>query len=128
MVDQQNFIDRMLEVENLTDELEDEDAEFFLKWGVEQLKQTLSSVDDAEAAGEYSNNLMGFMRTVNQVAGDLENIQPEDLAPLAEFRQKAFGPGQVLAVETIEDIAGRIKAMTPRQAIEYLIQPDLKVQ
>jgi hypothetical protein len=124
MVDQRNFIDRMLEVENLTDALEDDDAKLLLNWGVKQLKQKLSSIEDNEAAGEYSNNLMGFMRTLNQIAGNLENVQPESLAQLAEYRRKALGPRQELAGEAYKDIAARIKEMTPRKAIEYLLQAD----
>ena len=79
MIDPQNFIDRMLETENLTDALEDEDADYLLNWGVAQLKEKLGKFDDKKDAGEYTNALMSFMRTVNQITGNLESIQPEDL-------------------------------------------------
>jgi hypothetical protein len=127
MTDPQKFIDRMLEVENLTDALEDEDAEYLLNWGVAQLKEELGKIEDGEAAGEYTNNLMGFMRTLNQISGDLENIRPEDLASLVEHRQKTLGAAQVQAPETYGEAATRLKGMTPRQAIEYLMQANLKV-
>jgi hypothetical protein len=116
----------MLETENLTDALEDDDADFLLNWGVVQLKQKLGEFEDREAAGEYTNNLMGFMRTLNQISGDLENIQPEDLPILAEHRQKAFGPRQESAADTYDEAATRLKGMTPRQALEYLLQANLK--
>jgi hypothetical protein len=122
MIDPQNFIDRMLEVENLTDALEDDEADFLLKWGVAQLKQKLGEVEDDEAAGEYTNALMGFMRTLNQIVGDLENLQPESLVDLAERRRKALGAKQEMAAEAVEEEAARLKAMTARQAIEYLLQ------
>ncbi len=126
MVDPQNFIDRMLEVENLTDELEDEDAEFLLNWGVEHLKEQLGNIEDGEAAGEYTNALMGFMRTVNQIAGNLESVQPEDLVQLAEYRRQAFTQGQVLAKDTFDEAAAHLKTMTPHQSVEYLLQSFLK--
>ena len=126
MVDPQSFIDRILEVENLTDALEDDEADFLLNWGVEQLKQKLQKIEDNEAAGEYTNALMGFMRSVNQIAGNLEGIQPEDLVQLAELRQQAFGPGQALAVDGFGEAAARLKSMTARQSVEFLLQSFLK--
>jgi hypothetical protein len=122
MTDPQIFIDKMLEVENLTDALEDEEADILLNWGVEQLKKRLVKIEDNEAAGEYTNTLMGFMRMVNQIAGDRENIQQENLVQLAELRQKAFGLEQELAAKAYGDISSRIKGMSSRQAVEYLIQ------
>ena len=118
MDDPQIFIDRMLEVENLTDALEDEDAEYLINWGVARLKEGLGKIEDREAAGEYTNNLMGFMRTLNQISGDLENIRAEDLAVLADHRQKTFGAAQ--------EVATRLKGMKPRQVLEYLLQANLK--
>jgi hypothetical protein len=126
MIDPQNFIDRMLEVENLTDTLEDDDADYLLNWGVEHLKEKLGTIEDSEAAGEYTNNLMCFMRKLNQIAGDLENIQPEYLAQLAERRQLVLGAGLDAAAEPFDVAANRLKMMTPRQALEYLLQTDLK--
>jgi hypothetical protein len=126
MTDPQIFIDRMLEVENLTDALEDEDAEFLLDWGVAQLKERLRKIEDREAAGKYTNNLMGFMRTLNQISGDLENIQPEDLAALAEHRKKTFGEALVQAPESYDETANRLKGMKARQVLEYFLQANLK--
>jgi hypothetical protein len=122
MIDQQIFIDRMLETENLTDALEDEQANFLLNWGVAQLKQKLGEIEGNEAAGEYTNALMGFMRSLNQIAGDLENVQPERLVQLAERRRKAFGTGQEVAAEASVEVAARLKLMTPHEAIEYLLE------
>jgi len=126
MNDPQNFIDRILEVENLTDALEDEDADYLLNWGIARLREGLSTIEDSEAAGEYTNHLMGFMRTLNQIAGNLENIQPEDLVQLEELRQKAFSAGRDLAEDAYEEAADRLKIMTARQAIEYLLQTNQK--
>ena len=126
MINPQNFIDRILEVENLTDSLEDEDADYLLNWGVTQLKQKLGYIEDSETAGEYTNDLMGFMRMLNQIAGNLEDIQPENLAQLAEYRQKALGPEQELAAVAYAEAITLLKPMTPRQAVEYLLQTYLR--
>jgi len=126
MTDPQNFIDRMLEVENLTDSLEDEDADYLLNWGVTQLKQKLGDIEDSEFAGEYTNDLMGFIRILNQIAGNLANIQPEDLAQVAECRQKALGPEPGLAAVACAEAITLLKQMTPRQAVEYLLQTCMK--
>ena len=126
MVDPQTFIDRMLEVENLTDALEDEDADYLLNWGVAQLKGRLGSIEDSEAAGEYTNDLMGFMRALNQIAGDLENVQTDKLVQLSERRQKALGPGQELAADAYDETVARLTTMRPREAIEFLLQNNPK--
>jgi hypothetical protein len=126
MANPQNFIDRMLEVENLTDALEDEDADYVLNWGIEQLREKLGMIEDYDAAGEFTNNLMGFMRKLNNIAGDLENIQPEDLAQLAERRQIVFGAGFEFSEDDYGMAAERLKLMTPSQAIKYLLQASLK--
>jgi hypothetical protein len=65
---------------------------------------------------------MGFMRSLNQIAGDLENVQPERLVQLAERRRKAFGTGQEVAAEASVEVAARLKLMTPHEAIEYLLE------
>jgi hypothetical protein len=122
MIDPQIFIDRMLEVENLTNALEDEEAKFLLDWGIARLKEKLSRIDNNEAAGEYTNNLLGYMRAVNRIAGNLENVRPESLAELAELRKIAAGTDQEVATKDLEAAASRLKVMTPRQALEILLQ------
>lgn len=126
MADPQNFIDRMLEVENLTDALEDEEADFLVNWGIAKLKGSLAKINDYEEAGEYTNDLMAFIRTVNQIAGDLENIQPEKLAQLAERRINALEPGDAVGMVTCSEAAAQLATMSTHQALEYLLQNDLK--
>ena len=122
MIDPQIFIDRMLEVENLTDNLVDEDAEYLINWGVARLKERLGKIDELPSAGKFTNDLMGFMRLLNQIAGNLETLQPDDLVELGERSKKAFGPSRELAAEDYRKAAGQLKTMKPRQAIDSLIQ------
>ena len=122
MADPQKFIDRLLEAENLTDYLEDEDADYLINWGVAQLREIIGKIEDITTAGECANDLMGFLRTLNQITGNLDNIRQDDLVQLAGYRQKAFGPGQDLAPGDYLEATSRLEAMTPRQAIDYLLQ------
>ena len=122
MADPRKFIDRMLETENLTDYLEDDDADYLINWGVAQLREKVEKIEDLDAAGESANDLMGFMRQLNQVAGNLGNIQQADLVQLTERHQKAFGPGRDLTSDAYVVAASQLAAMTPHQAIDYLLQ------
>jgi hypothetical protein len=122
MADPQKFVDRMLEIENLTDNLEDNDANFLLNWGVDRLKKIVEPEADDESAGQRANQLHGFMRTLNQVSADLENVHQEDLAKLAECARGAFGTGQDLKPEDFAGKASTLKGMSQRQAIDQLIQ------
>jgi hypothetical protein len=122
MADQQKFIDRMLEAENLTDYLEDDDADYLTNWGIAQLKEIIGKIEDIPTAGEYTNYLMGFLRTLNQITGNLDNIQQDDLVQLVERRQKAFGPWRDLTPGDYIEATSRLEAMTPRQAIDYLLR------
>ena len=121
MVDPQLFIDRLLETENLTDYLEDDDADYLIHWGIIQLKGIIAEAEDLATAGEMTNNLMGFMRTLNQTTGHLHNIQQNDLVRLADYHQKTFGPGRDLAPGDYLEATSQLKAMTPRQALDYLL-------
>ncbi len=122
MIDPQNFIEHMLEAENLSDYLEDDDADYLINWGVAQLKEKIAKIENTPSAGEFANNLMGFMRTLNQVAGNLENVRQGDLAKLAEYHQKTFGAGRDPAAKDYQEAASRLKAMAPRQAMDYILQ------
>ena len=123
MVEPQTFIDRMLETENLTDYLEDKDADYLIDWGVTQLRERLAQIEDVSIAGEFANNLMSFMRKLNQIAGNLDNVLPDEVLQLADRHQKAFGgPDQNLTQGDFLKPASDLAAMKPRQAIDYLIK------
>ena len=121
MSDLKIFIDRMLETENLTDCLEDEDADYLINWGIARLREIVGNIEDIPLAGEATNDLMRFMRLLNQIAGHLNNIQQDNLVLLAEYHQKASGPGRDLKPGDYLEAVSRLEAMTPRQAIDYLL-------
>jgi hypothetical protein len=79
-MDKQLFVDRILETENLTDELEDAEANWLINWGISQLDSLLVAVSDEEQAGEKVNALMATMRKLNRFAGRRQDKDIDDLA------------------------------------------------
>src|SRR5262249_5634933 len=69
-MDRQTAIDRITETENLTDGLEDDDANWLLDWGIAQVDGLVTGIKDEDEAGEKLNQLMSVMRTLNQIAAD----------------------------------------------------------
>jgi hypothetical protein len=74
------YKDRMLETENLTDELEDVDANWLLNWGIHLLDQVLWNTIDEETAGENVNALMAVIRRINRICGWRESKSTAELA------------------------------------------------
>jgi hypothetical protein len=94
-MDRQTAIERITETENLTDGLEDDDANWLLDWGIARVDGLLAGISDGDAAGEKLNQLMAVMRSLNQIAADRAAATPDALAAdirmfLARYQQ-AFG-------------------------------------
>jgi hypothetical protein len=120
MIDQQPFVDRMLESENLTDELEDEDADWLLNWGIGQIGEAIKAAADMDAASEKVNALMQFMRLLNRLGGNptsASSVIPE----LLEIHSAVFGaspsPGEMERRRAVETLS----TMTSRQAMEFIV-------
>jgi hypothetical protein len=94
-MDRQTAIDRITETENLTDGLEDDDANWLLDWGIAHVDGLVTGIKDEDAAGEKLNQLMSVMRTLNQIASDRAAKPPDALATdidaFLERYQQAFG-------------------------------------
>jgi hypothetical protein len=120
MIDPQILIDRMLENENLTGNLDDEDADWLLDWGADRLREFGDS-ETMEAAEKKAGALMKFMRGLDRLAGGLPGVDPTDLAALLEHYTAALGSARVAGQVEIEDAAASISYLTPRQALGYLI-------
>ncbi len=95
-MDKERYTERILETENLTDELEDADANWLLDWGTARLDTVLQGVKDEETAGNRVNALMAVMRKINRITGGYASQSPqalaEDLAALRDLFAAAFGP------------------------------------
>jgi len=94
-MDRQIAIDRITETENLTDGLEDDDANWLLNWGIAHVDGLVTGIKDEDAAGEKLNQLMAVMRTLNQIASDRAakpaGALAADVRTFLERYQLAFG-------------------------------------
>jgi hypothetical protein len=119
-MDQQLFIDRLLETENLTDNLEDDDANSLLNWGVAQIAGLINDIADHEAAGEKINSLMHFMRGLNSVAGNPAGASHETIADLVSRYRQSFGEMIQITDDEYRSIAERVSSMQPGEAVDFL--------
>ncbi len=94
-MDNQLFIDRILENESLTSDLEDGPASQLLRWGIQQVSALVSGLDDEEWAGVKVDALMALMGQVNRMASSCAGAAADDLARglggLLESRALVFG-------------------------------------
>src|SRR5215470_12963108 len=94
-MDEAQAKERMLEVENLTDALEDDDANWLLDWGTKKVGPLIQGIADDDQAGEKVNQLMSVMRSINRITGDRDAAPPDELAGdvqhLVEQYNAAFG-------------------------------------
>jgi hypothetical protein len=125
-MDEKIFVDRILENENLTSSLVDEDANWLLKWGTGQVKGLVQGIGDVDAAGEKVNALMAVMRKMNRLVGEgdwpaVDELVPE-LQALAELSAQAFGTPRDMSMADWEAVANQLVQMTPSQALQFLAE------
>ncbi len=120
-MDQQVFIDKILETENLTDNLEDKPADALLKWGTAQVGKLIQGVDDDEAAGAKVNDLMHVMRGLNSLAGNPADVTHEKVADLINSYMTLVGDVNVDEAER-RSIAERVSKMESGEAIRFLTE------
>jgi hypothetical protein len=125
-MDKARFKERILETENLTDELEDIEANWLLNWGISHLDDVLGA--DPIAAGDRVNALMAVMRKINRIAGNYASKDPqdlvEDLSSLNDLYLAAFGPVETAkigsAANTVEELAARLPGMPVHEVVVFL--------
>ena len=125
-MDIQAAIDRILEAENLTDALEDEDASQLINWGIEKVPGLLVGLDnDDEAAGNKINQLMADMRLVNQAVGDRQALPVDKLASLITKLREQYiqttGISKISAVEESPQLAKKISKQPANEALQTLL-------
>jgi hypothetical protein len=122
----QAAIDRILETENLTDGLEDQDARWLLDWGINNLPALIGKLQDEDAAGAKVNQLMAVMRKINQIVADRQNVPVKDLAEaitgLVKAYAQAFDNARPLTSEDALNLAANLSNRTPRQAMQAIIE------
>ena len=123
-MEKDRFVERMLEIENLTDELEDDQANWLLNWGISRLDEVLQGTADAEAGGDKANTLIAVMRKINRMTGARGTADSETLADdfetLSRLFSAAFGREWVVTPAECSLAAARLAKLSPQQAVEYL--------
>jgi hypothetical protein len=124
-MNEKRAIERILETENLTDGLEDDDADWLLKWGIGYVHGLIDGIEDDESAGEKISDLMAVMRKLNQIAAD-RTAKPvealaEDVKVLVSHHAKAFGKARPLHAGDSQRAAAAIRQKSPRETMQFLI-------
>lgn len=122
-MDEQFFISRLLETENLTDNLEDADANALLDWGVGQIGRLIA---DPLSAGEKVNGLMAVLRKINHLIPDIGVKSPQELAiALADLAQAvgaAFEWTPPSNAAYLQSLAESLRTATTPEAIQALLE------
>ena len=125
MLDKDLFVERILETENLTDELDDTLAEQLLDWGIDQLDAALYGIDTEETADEQVAALIACMRKINGIIGRLDSKKPEDLAvdleELTHLKSRIGGARSIPGPANVISPAVLLHQMTPLQALDFLM-------
>jgi len=125
-MEEQAAIDRILETENLTDGLEDEDANWLLNWGIKCLPGLIGGITDDEAAGARVNDLMAVIRKINQIIAGRDSKTVDELAvdiqDLAARYERAFGSARKAGPDGYTKLAGQITEKSSSEAMQTLIQ------
>jgi hypothetical protein len=124
-LDKQTAIDRITENENLTDNLEDDEASWLIDWGIKKATEQVASIKNDDTAGDKLDAVMAVMRKLNQIVGSRAAKQPnvlaEDVRSLATMYADAFGSARTLAAPNLNDAAKQIKQKSPQETLEYLL-------
>lgn len=125
ILDRQVAIDRITETENLTDNLEDDDANWLIDWGINKAADLIAPINDDEAAGAKLNAVMAVMRKLNQIVGSHASKDTDALADdvrvLAMMYASAFGSAHQMDATGLKHAAKAIAPKTPRETLEYLL-------
>jgi hypothetical protein len=124
-MDEAQAKERILESENLTDALEDDDANWLLDWGAKQVGPLIRGIADDEQAGNKVNELMATMRMLNQTVGDRPATNPkvlaDDVRQFVERYNAAFGTSVSLSDVQIATLAQHVAALDPHDAMQVLL-------
>ena len=121
-MDRQVFIDRTLETENLTGNLEDEDADTLINWGIAQVNPLIEGIDDEETAAERIDHLMHLMRQINRIAGNPSSVSREEINKFIKQYAKTFGKDHHVSEEERQALAKKISSMSSSEAMNYLLE------
>ncbi len=124
-MNEQVAIDRITETENLTDNLEDQDANWLIDWGITQARQLIHGIKNEDKAGDKINAVMAVMRKLNEIAAD-HTSRPvealtEDIRAFLDLYAKAFGKARTLRNDEIKDTAKALAQKSPGEVLQTLL-------
>jgi hypothetical protein len=120
----QRYVERMLEIENLTDQLGDDEADWLLNWGAEQFGVVLGEVVGDEEAGRRANAFYAVLRKINRMAGSRaqrgETDLAVDFAALAGLASEAYHAPSSANTESCRSAARHLRGLDAEQAVGFL--------
>jgi len=120
-MNRQLFVDRILEIENLTNNLGDDDADRLLNWGLSQVDGLIKHIASNEEADNKINQLIGVMRDINSLAGDLVSVKPDAMVDLKRKYHRFLDSSEFVDQDECNSITLRISKMTQHDFLEYII-------
>jgi hypothetical protein len=124
-MNEQTVIDRITETENLTDGLEDEDANWLIDWGISHACMLIQNLEDDETANTKLIELMAVMRRINQITADRNDkpgeVLAKDIRLLTEDYVRAFGQVQTMSIEVYQNMAAQLSGKSAREVMQSLI-------
>jgi hypothetical protein len=122
---EQMAIDRISEVENLTDNLDDETASWLIRWAIDKAPSLLADVTDEDEAGAKINSLMAVMRRINEIVPALSAKKPAELATdlkeLAKLHAEAFDSAKKPNAKDFADSTTKVLKQPPLEAIQSML-------
>ncbi len=124
-MDRELLVDRILENESLTSDLEDGPAAQLLQWGTHQVGALVSELEDEASAGAKVDALMALMRQVariaNRCAGADVGALAKQLDHLLESCAPAFGSDSPATVDEVVKAAALLRELPPGKAVAFLL-------
>ncbi len=122
-MDIQVAIDRITEIESLTDEMDDDSASWIIDWAVEQLRGLLPHIADDDQAAAKIDDVIAILKQLNSITALIDHKNagalPAQIAQFTAAYQQAFGQAQPVDPAVT---AGEIAPKTPREAMEHLLR------
>ncbi len=124
-MDDQLFIDQILENESLTGDLEDGPAAQLLRWGTRQVSGLVKGLDDEELANAKVNALMAVMRQVARMSvrcyGAAAGELATELGRLLESHALAFDSTGQASADEVANAAAVLAELPPDRAMTFLL-------
>jgi hypothetical protein len=131
-LDEQIAIERILEIDSLTDELGDDEANYLLEWASAHAPALIKGLADDDVAGEKVNALIAVLRQVNTMAALRKTRSADEIRgeveQFATLVEGAFGAKPMIGPSAgIESkLADAAPVAADAVALDLIHKPDLE--